>query len=152
MTDIYSLIPNFKKFMPEFLNKENTFALYGADPDPKSLSYSVYKNLKKEGLKVYAIDSGNEIDGDQSYADTSSLPEKPNVACLVTKPQDTLNTLKNVIEAGVEMIWIDLGSETSEVIKYCNNNNIKAIYYHSIIKELTNPAAEFLKEIGKEIS
>jgi predicted CoA-binding protein len=152
MTDIYSLIPNFKKLMPDFLNKENIFVVYGADTDPKSLSFSVYKNLKKEGRKVFALDSGGEIDGDPVYSDINALPEKPNIACLVTKPDKTLEVLKKVINEGIEMIWIDLGSETSEVIEYCNNNDIKAIYYHSIIKELTNPAAEFLKDIGKEIS
>ena len=152
MTDNYSLIPNFKKIMPDFLNIENVFAIYGVDPDPNSLSYSIYEELKKEGLKIYAINSGNEIAGDKIYSDLNSLPETPKVVCLVTKPENTLEAVKQAVDKRVEMIWIDLGSETSAAINYCKDNNIKAIYYHSIVKELTNPTAKGLKEIGKEIS
>lgn len=152
MTDIYSLIPNFKKTMPDFLNKDNIFAIYGVDPDPNSLSYSVYKSLKKEGLIVFAVNSGDEIAGDKIYSDLNSLPEMPKVVCLVTRPENTLETVKKVVEQGVKMIWIDLGSETSAAINYCKDNKIKAIYYHSIVKELTNPTAEGLRKIGKEIS
>lgn len=152
MTDLYSLIPNFKKIMPDFLNKENVFGICGIETDPNSLSYSVYESLKKEGLKVYAINSGGEIAGDKIYSDLSSLPETPNVVCLVTKPENTLEAVKKVADQGVKMIWIDLGSETSAAINYCKDNKIKAIYHHSIVKEITNPTAEGLKEIGKIIS
>ncbi len=152
MTDIYTLFPSFNKTMPDFIKRDNVFAIYGIDPDPSSLSYAVYEALKKEGLKVYALNSENEIDGDKIYPDLKSLPEEPDVVCLVTKPENTLEALKNALKQGASMIWIDMGSETSEAINYCKDNNINAIYYHSLVKELFNPTAEKLKELGKEIS
>jgi len=152
MTDIYTLFPNFKKTMPEFINQNNIFVVYGIDLDPLATSYTTYKKLKEKGMKVYAVNSKDEISGDKIYHNLNSLPEKPDVICIATKPQDTLEVLKNILQQGTYKIWIEIGSETSEAINFCKDNNINFIYYHSLIKELTNPTAEELRDLGKEIS
>jgi len=152
MTDIYSLIPDFKKTIPKFLEKGNVFAVYGVDSDPNSLSYQAYVTLKKEGLKLYALGPEDKVAGDKMYPGIKSLPQAPTVACIVAQPDKTLAAVKDAHKNGIKMIWIDMGSETQEAIDYCKENNINTVYQHSLVNEIVSPTQKRLKELGKEIS
>lgn len=140
MIDYYTLIPSFKKEIPEFFSKTNKFVIFGVTADPKSLSFQIFENLKKD-FKVFLISlKGGEILGEKCYSNLSLLPEKPDIAVICTPAEATINIIKDCLAHNILKIWIELGSETSEAIEFCKKNKIQAIYFHSILKERVNPS------------
>jgi predicted CoA-binding protein len=143
MIDYYTLIPSFKKEIPEFLSKSNKFAIFGVTKDPNSPGYQIFENLKKD-FKVFLINSKEpEILEEKCYRDLSLLPEKVDAAIIATSSEKTVDAIKECLKNNVLKIWIEMGSETADAIEFCKKNSIKAIYFHSIPKERTNPSFEY---------
>jgi acyl-CoA synthetase (NDP forming) len=142
MTDYYTLIPSFKKEIPNFFSETNTFVIFGVTSDPTSLGFQIFKNLKKD-FKIFLISSKKEILGEKCYSNLSLLPEKPDAAIICTSSDITLDAIKECFKNGILKIWIELGSETSEAIEFCKKSKIQAIYFHSVLKERTNPSYKY---------
>lgn len=143
MIDYYTLFPSFKKEILEFFKESNKFAVIDVPSDKNSIGYQIFENLKKD-YTVYPVnETGEEISGEKSYPDISSLPEKVDGVIITTPPERTIEACKKCIKNKVDFAWIEMGSETSEAIEFCKNQNIKAIYYHSILKERINPSTKY---------
>lgn len=143
MIDYYTLFPSFKKEIAEFFNKSNKFAVIEVTPDKDSIGYQIFENLKND-YTVFPVNSeGEEILGEKSYQDLASIPEKVDAVILSAPSEKTLEACRQCIKNNISFVWIEMGSETSESIEFCKKNNIKAIYYHSILKERANPSAKY---------
>ena len=148
MIDYYTLIPNFKRLIPKFLEKKNLFAVVG-DFKKSEHAVDVLKNFNKQKLKFEIVDpGGDEIEGKKCYGNLEALPTKPDVVCITTSSNQTEGVVKECLKLGIKMVWMEPGSESDEAVEFCKSYYIDAIYHHSIIKEQVNPTAEeeFLKK------
>lgn len=116
--DRYTLIPEFKKLIPQFLAQENVFGVYDSE-DGKMVAA-----LQERGYQVVVIES--------------EIPKTINVLYIKTSPDKTIELVKAGLELDVKKVWLEPGSESQETIDYCQQNKIDLIYYHSLVKELTS--------------
>jgi predicted CoA-binding protein len=76
------------------------------------LSYGL---LKQRGSKVFAVDTSvDEIDGDKTYPDLTSLPEPVDAAVLELPREETAEWVRKAADAGISSVWIHMGRDTPE--------------------------------------
>ena len=76
-----------------------------------------YGEAKKRGKKVFAVDpSVDQIDGDQTYPDLRSLPEKVDGVVLEVPRDETLGFVHQAADAGIKNVWIHMNRDTPDAI------------------------------------
>lgn len=113
----------------DYLRKQNIFAVVGVSINPEKYGHQVYKDLKEAGYVVYAINPNiDEVLGDQCYNSLSDLPEKPDVVDTVVPPEVTEEIVKECKELGIKRVWMQPGSESENVIRFCEENDINVVH------------------------
>lgn len=98
--------------------KARPIAVIGVSRDPEKYGYKVYRTLKEKGLKVYGVNPwASEVDGDPLYPDLHSLPEAPQAIVIVVPPDVTRSVVEQALQAGIQLIWMQPGSEHPEAIE-----------------------------------
>jgi len=109
-----------------------------------------YGEAKKSGKKVFAVDASVEqIDGDKTYPNLRSLPEKVEAVVLEVPREETLELVRQAAAAGIKNVWVHMNRETPEAIEFAKHRGLNvltgtcaAMYtaqgftYHSIHKWL----------------
>jgi len=112
-----------------FLDKKNKIAVVGVSSEPNKWGWKIYRKLKSRGFCVYPINPKyDKIDNDACYPDLKSVPEKPDVVITVVRPKITEAIAEQCKRLGIRRIWMQPGSESDRVIKFCKNNNIEVVY------------------------
>jgi hypothetical protein len=107
-----------------------------------------YGAAKQGGKKVFAVDpSVNQIDGDTTYPDLRSLPEKVDAVVLEVPREETLDLVKQAADAGIKNVWVHMNRDTPEAVALARQNGIniltgtcavmyvaQGLTYHSIHK------------------
>jgi len=107
----------------EFWNS-SSFALV-AHSARKPFPLLSYGELKRQGKKVFAVDASvEEVDGDPSYPDLESLPEKPDAVVLEVPKEETQGWVQKVADAGIQNLWIHMGRETPEAVALAQERGI----------------------------
>ncbi len=118
-----------KNLIEDFLDKKNVFAVVGAARDRNKYGFKVYEDLKNAGYKVYPVNPKTDyVLNDKCYPSIADLPELPDVVNVVTQPlvaKEVANTCK---ELGIRKLWLQPGSESDEVIKFCQDNGIECVH------------------------
>lgn len=127
--DRYTLFPDFKKSISQFLAKENSFVI-GYDNNNSDSITTIVATLQKNNYQVRAVNIQENLNLDV-------LPEE--IVCLTTPPEKNLDLVKGLAAVKVNKIWLEPGSESTAVINFCKENNINLIYYHSLVKEIMTP-------------
>lgn len=117
--DRYTLVPEFRKLIPQFLAKENVFGMYVEESS--TAGDEISKALQEKGYQAVKVEQ--------------ETPASVNVLCIAASPKAALEKIKS--SAG-QKIWLEPGSESREAISYCRENKIDLIYYHSLIKEVVS--------------
>jgi len=110
----------------EFWNHSSyAFVAHSAvKPFPK-LSYGA---LKKQGRKVFAVDpSVDQIDGDSTFPDLDSLPEKVEAVVLETPRAETEEWVRKAADAGVRSVWIHMARETPEAVALARERGLEVL-------------------------
>lgn len=138
--DVYTLIPNFKKLLPEFLNKENLFAVVGPTDEPTDLGFQTFKSLKEAKYDVVVVYPDSKKGAKEKvYKDLAQIPKTPDVVCIVTQPDKSLEIAKECLKLNITKIWIEPGSEKTETIDFCKRYYIDTVYQRSLARELLTP-------------
>jgi predicted CoA-binding protein len=109
-----------------------------------------YGALKEQGKKVYAVDpSVDEVEGDRSFPDLASLPEKVDAAVLEVPRQETEEWVRKAADAGIAKLWIHMNRDTPEALAAAKERGLdvltgtcavmyakRGLSYHSIHKWL----------------
>jgi len=113
----------------EFLKEENVFAVIGVSKDSKKYGNKVYFDLKHAGYTVYPINPNvSEISGDRCYPGLMNLPFKPDVVDIVVPPKVTKKIVKECKDLKINKVWMQPGSESEGVIRFCRENGITVLY------------------------
>ncbi len=112
-----------------FINKKYLFAVIGASTNHDKWGWKVFNSLINEDFKVVPINPNYKvIDRFTCYPNLKSVPVKPDVVITVVPPEVTLKILMECKELGINKVWMQPGSESSEAVKFCDSNGIKVIY------------------------
>lgn len=107
MSDLMSLLDD----------PETSFAVVGATDQPGKYGGIVYRDLKRKGFEVYAVNPYREtVDGDPSWPKVSDLPDTPTMAVFVVPAKRGLEVLADIAQAGVHRIWLQPGASSPELI------------------------------------
>lgn len=127
----------------QLLHSDVKWAVIGASTNEDKYGFKIYKKLKKKGYKVFAINPNcEEILGDKCYPDLKSLPEKVDVINMVVPPKVGLKVVEEANELGIKNVWFQPGSESKELITYCNENKLNPIQACVLVALKTMISAE----------
>ncbi len=101
----------------ELLDRPDTsFAVVGATDTPGKYGGRIYRDLKRKGFKVFAVNPNREtVDGDPAWPGLHDLPETPTMAVLVVPASEGLRVAADAAEAGVERIWVQPGAFSGQL-------------------------------------
>lgn len=112
----------------DFLKPDTKWAVIGASTNEDKYGYKIYRKLKSKGYKVYPVNPNCEqVLGDKCYPDLNSLPEKVDIIDMVIPPKRGLIVVEEANKLGIENVWFQPGSESKELITYCNENKMNPI-------------------------
>ncbi|MBI4514900.1 MAG: CoA-binding protein [Deltaproteobacteria bacterium] len=87
-----------------------------------------YGEAKKGGKKVFAVDpSVDRIDGDKTYPDLHSLPEKVDAAVLEVPREETLEAVRQVADAGIKNVWVHMNRDTPEALAFARERGLNIL-------------------------
>lgn len=96
-----------------------TIAVVGATDDPAKFGGRIYRDLKRKGFRVFAVNPGRDaVDGDPCYPSLAGLPEAPTIVNLVVPPAATLEVLHQCVDLGLRRVWIQPGAEDEAVAAF----------------------------------
>jgi uncharacterized protein len=121
-----------KKTIDNFKNQKH-IAVAGVSRTKGKWGNALMKELDKVEITTYPVNPhADEIDGKKCYNDLKSLPAEVKSLIIATKPEATLQLVKDAIDAGIERVWLQKGvgkgSATDEAIEYCKENNLDYVY------------------------
>ena len=125
----------FKTKAQDFLAQER-IAVVGVSRTQKDAANLIYRSLRSEGYKVFAVNPNAElVEGDTCYPNLKALPSKVDGVIIVTRADQTGQIVRECAEVGVSRVWMHengfLGAASSsvseEAVVYCQNNGITVI-------------------------
>jgi predicted CoA-binding protein len=122
-----------KKLVDEFL-KQGKFAIVGVSRNHKKFGYLVYTDLKKKGYNVFPVNPNTEtIDDDKCFQSVSALPDDVKQLFVVTPKNETEQIIREAVQRGITLVWIQQFSESEEAVKLAESHNLKLIRNECIL-------------------
>jgi predicted CoA-binding protein len=117
----------------DFLS-QRSLAVVGVSRNTKKFGNSIYRTLKQQGYKVFPIHRDAEsIEGDRCYTALRALPEKVGGVVICIPPAQTEKLLEEVLEAGINHVWLQKGAESYSGLRFCEKNGITAVHGQCIL-------------------
>jgi len=92
-------------------------AVIGATDSPGKYGGIIYRDLKRKGYKVLAVNPNREtVDGDKCWKSVRDLPETPTIADFVVPASLGLGVADECEEAGILNIWLQPGAESQQLM------------------------------------
>jgi predicted CoA-binding protein len=106
-------VNDFNRLLTE---PDTSFAIVGATDSPGKYGGIIYRDLKRKGFEVMAVNPSREtVDRDPAWPRVTDLPEKPTIAVFVVHADDGMKVLADCAEAGIENIWVQPGAFSEEL-------------------------------------
>jgi uncharacterized protein len=119
MTDSESI----KLFM-----QQPVIAVVGVSRNKNKFGNSVYRTLKKKGIKVLPVNPHmTHFDGDKCFSDVETLPAHVKAVFVNTPPEKTIKIVEKSINKGIQHLWLQQGSSNDEVMNYLKGKEINYI-------------------------
>ena len=118
---------NTLKQINQFLNNQ-PIAMVGVSRNPKKFGYTAFKELKDKGMKIIPVNpEADEIMGEKSYRNISSLPADVKGIIVMTKKEITASVVKEAVDKGIKEIWIQQMADTKEALVLLKGSDINYI-------------------------
>jgi predicted CoA-binding protein len=96
-----------------------TVAVVGATDNPSKYGYVIYRDLKRKGYRVFAVNPRRStVDSDAAFKDLKSLPEKPTIVNIVVPPPAAASVLEESLKLGLMNVWLQPGAESPENLAF----------------------------------
>ena len=116
--------------------KQRRFAVVGSFRNKSKYAYQILQTLRNKGYEVYPVNPYiREIEGLTCYASVKDIPVVCDVADIVISPEVTKKVVSECREKGITRVWLQPGAESEEVIKFCEENDIKVVYGLCVMME-----------------
>jgi predicted CoA-binding protein len=95
-----------------------SIAVIGATDRPGKYGGIIYRDLKRKGYQVRAVNPYREtVDGDRCWRSVKDLPEVPTIVDMVVPAPRGLLVVEECEEIGALNIWLQPGAESPELIE-----------------------------------
>ena len=117
-------LDNTRKFMAQ----EN-IAIVGVSRNDKKFGNAIFKELGKKGYIMFPVHPEMELlQGIACYRDIASLPDEVSGLIVCTKPENTLQLVKDAAGKGIQNIWLQQGAQNDEAIIFARGKGINIIH------------------------
>jgi len=121
------------KDVARFLSLEK-YAVAGVSRDPKKFGHQMFKDLRKKGMEVVAVNPRTDIiDGVKCYSSVKELPSDIRGVIFMTPKEETLSVAREAIAHGIKDLWIQQGAETKSVIAELEKEDVNLIHSQCIM-------------------
>lgn len=99
-----------------------------------------YKNFKKGGYQVYAVNPRITVfEGEACYPDLKTIPQKPDAVFILANPKVTDQIVQQCVDLGIKYVWMhcmmgvkpglaaNMTSVSQEAVNVCKANGIAVI-------------------------
>jgi predicted CoA-binding protein len=87
-----------------------------------------YAEAKRSGKKVFAVDASvDEIDGDKTYPDLRSLPDKVDGVVVEVPREETLEWVRQAADAGIKNVWVHMNRDTPEAVEFARQKGLNIL-------------------------
>lgn len=127
------------KDMINDFTSQDSFALVGVSRKGFiKFGNMVHNVLRKKGKQVFAIHpTATTLNKDKCYKSINDLPQKVGGLIIVIPKEKALEVVKQAHQAGINKIWLQQGSESTEAIKYCEDNELSCIHGQCILMHIS---------------
>lgn len=124
------------KQMKKMLAEAKVVAVVGHSARPYRTSYRIAQYLRNVGYKVYPVNpTVKKIDGEKSYPDLQSLPEKADIVDVFRRSIFVPDVISNAIEAESKNVWTQLGVYHEEAGEQAQENGMGVVMDRCIMVE-----------------
>lgn len=119
---------NNDETMKEILENSKTVASVGLSGNPNKVSHGVGLFLMNHGYQVIPVNpTTDEILGEKSYPDLSSVPQKIDVVQIFRRPEDIPPIVDEAIEVGAKAIWMQEGIVNEEAAQKAREAGLQVV-------------------------
>lgn len=94
----------------KILTEYHNIAVVGTSSNPERDSYKVASYLMEHGYHVIPVNpNAQEILGETSYPDLSSIPEKVEVVDIFRRSEEVMPIVDEAIKIGARAVWMQKG-------------------------------------------
>jgi len=105
-----------------------SFAVVGVSSNRRKFGNSLYRAIRERGLQVYPVHrSLDTVEGDQCYRSVKDLRDKVKAVVTVVPPVETEKVVQDCLEAGVELVWMQQGSESGKAVSAAVGNGMRVV-------------------------
>ncbi len=116
------------------MGEKKTVAVIGASNDRRKFGNRAVRAYRAEGWDVYPINPhAAEIEGLRAYPSILDVPVAVDRATVYLQPEVTLSVLDEVARKGVRELFLNPGSESSEVVRRAEELGLLPILACSIV-------------------
>lgn len=119
---------NDDEVLKKILLTTKTIASVGLSGNPNKPSNGVAEYLMGHGYHVIPVNpTADEILGQKSYPDLSSVPEKIDVVQIFRRPEDIPPIVDEAIKVGAKVIWMQEGIVNEEAAQTAREAGLQVV-------------------------
>ena len=108
--------------------QDKRLAVAGVSRSGKKFGNMAAKELRERGYQLYIVHpDAKEIDGEKCYARLGDLPGKVDNLLVSVPSKQALGVLQEASSAGIRNVWLQQGSETSELLTLAHQLGMKVV-------------------------
>ena len=112
----------------EILESYRNVAIVGLSANPEKPSYTVGGYLKEQGYRIFPVNPREEeILGEKSYPDLTSISEQIEVVDIFRKSEDVLPIVREAVEIGARVVWMQEGVVNEEAADFARKAGLKVV-------------------------
>ncbi|MDH7498701.1 MAG: CoA-binding protein, partial [Syntrophomonadaceae bacterium] len=105
-----------------------TLAVAGASADPRKFGNLAYRELKKKGYRVLAVNPrGGKVDGDPVYRSLAELPLPVDGLLIVVPRRVAPEVVREAAVAGIRRVWLQQGADSTAALEACREAGLECV-------------------------
>jgi len=118
-----------------------TVAVIGASNDQAKFGNKAVRAFLQRGYKVFPVNPNEtEVEGLPAFKRIKDVPERPEMVTIYVPPAVLLKLLPDIAEKGCDELWLNPGTESTEVLDEVERLGLNAIRACSILGIGVSPA------------
>ncbi len=118
----------------EDFTSQPSLAIVGVSRDSQKFGSIAYRELKSKGYRLHIVHPEAEtVEGAPCYRSLTDLPEPVGGVLIVVPPDQTEKVVRQAAAAGIRRVWMQQGAESSEAIRFCEENGIAYVAAECIL-------------------
>jgi len=111
-----------------------TVAVIGASTDRSKFGNKAVRAYTQQGYKVFPVNPKEPaVEGLPAFKSIADVPERPNLVSVYLPPPVLLKVLPDIAAKGCDELWLNPGTESSEVLALAEQLKLNVVQACSIV-------------------